>query len=283
MRSITSVFRGGLGRLLGVALLLGSASEPDSAAQTINVDRASATLTARYRRVPGVYGTGVNDTGALAADGSIDRHWILGASVDVNNPGPDAMVVNQAASPIGPWLASGPKSKWIAPQPNQNAGNDRGDYTYQTFFDLGAIDPSNFHLAGQVAVDDMLLDIVVNGVSHGVAGGGFTSFLPFTLTNGFVPGPNTVDFMIRNGNSPPPNPTGLRVDLEGFERLGPILSLSRASPNTLSISWAPAGASDRLQSAAGLRGPWATVATASPATVYTTNSAAAFFRVQQQE
>jgi hypothetical protein len=247
------------------------------------VDSDPATLAVIFRRLPGIYSTGVDNSGALAPDGSIDLHWILGTSADANNPGPDAIVVNEASSPVGPWLGAGPKSKWIAPQPNQDAGNSEGDYTYQTFFDLTGVDPGIFRLAGQVAVDDTLVDIVVNGVSQGVSGGGFTSFLPFTLTSGFVAGPNSVDFLIRNGNSAPLNPTGLRVDLEGLVRINPIaprLSITRTAPATLSISWTPTSGSDRLQSAPELTGPWTTISTVSPTAVDTTQAPVKFFRVQ---
>jgi hypothetical protein len=245
-------------------------------------DSDPATLAVIFRRVPGIYSTGVDNNGALAADGSIDLHWILGSSADVNNPGPDAIVINPGASPVGPWLAAGPKSKWIAPQPNQNAGNSEGDYTYQTFFDLTGVDPATFRLAGQVAVDDTLVDIVVNGVSQGVVGGGYASFLSFTLTSGFVPGPNGVDFMIRNGNAFTPNPTGLRVDLEGLVRIGaiaPVLSIRRTGPTTVSLSWTPTAGADRLQAATAVTGPWTTIGTVSPTTVDTTEAPARFFRV----
>lgn len=245
-------------------------------------DSIPATLAVIYRRVPGIYGTGLNNDGTLAADSSIDLHWILGSSSDLTNAGPDAFVINQAASPVGPWLAAGPGSKWIAPQPNQNAGSAEGNYTYQTFFDLSGVDLCTFRLAGQIAVDNTLVDIVVNGVSQGVSGGGFTSFLPFTVTNGFVAGPNTVDFVINNAPTGA-NPTAVRVDLDGLVRIrtitAPTLSITRLAPDTLSVSWTPTGDCDRLQSAPDVTGPWTTVGTLSPATVYTTNGPATFFRV----
>ncbi len=241
-----------------------------------------AQLAVIYRRVPGIYSTGTENSGALAADGSIDQHWIIGSSVDPTNTGPDAIVINQSLSPVPPWLSAGPKSKWIAPQANQNAGNAEGNYTYQTFFDLTGVDMCTFRLAGQFAVDNSLLDIVVNGVSQGVSGGGFTSFVPFVVTNGFVAGPNTVDFIMNNAPTTP-NPTALRVDLDGLVRirsiLAPTLSITRTAPDTLSISWTPTGGCDRLQSATDVTGPWTTISTVSPTTAYTTNAPATFFRV----
>lgn len=244
-------------------------------------DSDPATLAVVYRRVPGIYSTGVENSGALAADSSIDLHWIIGSSADPNNQGPDAIVINQAASPAT-WLAGGPRSKWIAPRADQNVGNAEGNYTYQTFFDLTGVDMCTFRLAGQFAVDNGLVDIVVNGVPQGVSGGAFTSFLPFTLANGFVAGPNTVDFIISNA-TPTPNPTALRVDLDGLVRIGaavaPTLTITRTAPDTLSVSWTPTGSCDQLQSAPDVTGPWTTVGTVSPHTVTTTSAPAAFFRV----
>lgn len=188
-----------------------------------------AQLAVIYRRVPGIYSTGVNADHSLAADGSIDQFWILGASVDPINTGPDAFVINVANSPVPPWLGAGPKSKWIAPQPNQNFGNAEGNYTYQTFFDLTGVDLGTFRLVGQASVDNTLVDILVNGLSQGINGGGFTSWLPFSLTNGFVSGLNSVDFIMNNaGNAA--GPTALRVDLEGFVSvIAPVLSITSTS------------------------------------------------------
>ena len=241
-----------------------------------------ALLAVIYRRVPGIYSTGVNGDHTLALDGSIDQFWILGASVDLTNTGPDAFVINVANSPVPPWLGAGPKSKWIAPQPNQNAGNAEGNYTFQTFFDLTGVDLCTFRLVGQASVDNTLVDIVVNGLSQGVSGGGFTSWLPFSLTNGFVSGLNTVDFIMNNAPATP-NPTALRVDLDGLviirSIVAPTLSITLTAPDTLAISWTPTGGCDRLQSAPDVTGPWTTISTVSPTTAYTTNAPAVFFRV----
>ena len=246
-------------------------------------DSNPAQLAVIYRRVPGIYSTGVENNGALAADGSIDLHWIIGNSADLGFPGPDAFVINQGASPVPPWLSAGPKSKWIAPQPNQNAGNAEGNYTYQTFFDLTGVDMCTFRLAGQISVDNSLVDIVVNGLSQGISGGGFTFWLPFTITNGFVAGLNGVDFIMNNAPATP-NPTALRVDLDGLVRIrdivAPTLAISRIAPDTLSISWVPTGGCDQLQSAPDVTGPWTTIGTVSPTTVNTALAPAAFFRVR---
>jgi hypothetical protein len=256
-------------------------------------DSDPATLAVIYRRVPGIYGTGLNNDGTLAADSSIDLHWILGSSADLTNTGPDAIVIDQGNSPVGPWIAAGPRSKWIAPRADQNGGNAEGNYTYQTFFDLTGVDMCTFRLAGQFAVDNSLLDIVVNGVSQGVSGGGFTSFTPFVVTNGFVAGPNTVDFIINNAPVTP-NPTALRVDLDGLvlirDIVAPTLSIKMQElinvdgPTTtkITVQWGPTNACDRLQVASEVTGPWEIIGTTSPyITTFTNGNSvpALFFRV----
>ncbi len=247
-------------------------------------DSIPAQLTVLYRRVPGIYGTGLQDGGALAADGSVDLHWTLGASADPTpgSTGPEAYVINAANSPVPPWIVAGPKSKWIAPQPNQNAGNAEGNYTFQNFFDLTGVDLCTFRIAGQASVDNSLVDILVNGVSQGISGGGFSTWLPFTLTNGFVAGLNSVDFILNNAPATP-NPTALRVDLDGLVRIRTLatLHITRTGPDDLSVSWAPTGNCDELQSAPGVSGPWTTVGTTNPTTVHPSQGQAMFLRVRQ--
>lgn len=272
-----------------VLLTLGNVTTNDNGSYSVLVSNTAgstnsnpALLAVIYRRVPGIFSTGVNNDSFLAPDGSIDQHWIIGSSPDAGAPGPDAYVINAGSSPVPPWLGAGPYSKWIAPQPNQNAGNAEGNYTYQTFFDLTGVDMCTFRLVGQFSVDNSVVDIVVNGVPQGISGGGFTSFQPFTLTNGFVGGPNGVDFIINNAPTTP-NPTALRVDLAGVVLIrnivAPRMSIVRTAPNTLVVSWTPTGSCDRLQSAPDVTGPWTTIATTSPQTLYTTNAPATFLRV----
>ena len=278
-----------IGGATNMTLSFASVSTNDNGSYSVLVSNTAgstnsnpALLSVTYRRVPGIYSTGVNGDLSLAPDGSIDQHWIIGSSADVGAPGPDAFVINAGNSPVPPWLGAGPYSKWIAPQPNQNAGNAEGNYTYQTFFDLTGVDMCTFRLVGQFSVDNSVVDIVVNGLSQGISGGSFTSWQSFTLTNGFVTGPNSVDFIINNAPTTP-NPTALRVDLAGVVLIrsivAPTMSIVRTAPDTLTVSWTPTGSCDRLQSAPDVTGPWTTIGVASPYTVYTTNAAATFFRV----
>jgi hypothetical protein len=230
--------------------------------------------------VAGVFSTGVDASGNLAADGATDLHWIIGSSADPVNQGPDAIIINPAQSPVPPWLAAGPKSKWLAPRADQNVGNAEGNFTYQTFFDLTDVEAASFRLTGQLTVDNSMVDVLVNGVSQGISGGGFTTWLPFTLTNGFVSGPNTIDFIINNAPATP-NPTAFRADLTGLVAIAPKPRLRMASGSgTLTISWTAPGF--KLESAPAVNGPWTEVEGApNPLVVDTSDGAAKYFRLKQ--
>src|SRR2546426_5259221 len=74
--------------------------------------------------IPGLFNTGVDNSGALLSAGAVDAHYKLITSADTNFPGPDSIVVNQdfpiaGEAGNGPWLTNGPISKWIGPQADQ--------------------------------------------------------------------------------------------------------------------------------------------------------------------
>jgi hypothetical protein len=160
-----------------------------------------------------IFNTGVVSKGTLASDGSADSHYKLITSSDSTYPGPNAFVVTSNVFPIGPWLADGPSSKWIAPRTDAGAGNAQGSYTYRTTFDLTGFTPASASLTGQFAADNSAI-IKLNGVTVGAASTGFSTFTSFTISTGFVAGVNTLDFVVTN-DPWTPNPTGLRVEIAG--------------------------------------------------------------------
>jgi len=275
-------------RLVGVV-------QADSGLYSVSVANATdtvysepASLCVNMRRVSGVvFATGVDDTGALAANGSADLHYILAASADPDFQGPDAMVVDDTLYPIstGNWLASGPRSKWIAPKADQHVGNPEGSYTYQTFFDLSDYNPAQVRIAGQCSVDNSVVDILVNGVSTGFTTAGFAAFTPFTITSGFIPGANTLDFKMANGPSAAGaagNPTALRVELSLLVNIQPALTISRNNDG-LQISWTPTNPCQVIQYADEVTGPWTTIADAtSPIFFNPSSPPARFFKVIEQ-
>jgi len=249
-------------------LTLTGATPADSGDYTVTVSNSSgmatsdpATVCVCLQPIAGIFGTGVDANNALLANGATDPHYILAASADLSAPGPDAFVVIDTQFPIPPWLPSGPNSKWIAPMADQSTGNAPGSYTYETSFDLTGFDPTQIQLVGQWAVDNGGTDILVNGTSTGITSPGFTSFTPFTLTtiSGLGPGINTLDFVMNNAGGTP-NPTGLRVDLRGLVTIGPYVRITRLSDGRLRLSWACTNATQVLQTASTVLGPWSDAA-----------------------
>ncbi len=76
--------------------------------------------------IPGIYNTGVDDTGALLPASAVDPHYELVQSPDAGSPGPSAYTL-VAGFPVGPWMAEGPDSRWIAPAASQTVGSAPGD------------------------------------------------------------------------------------------------------------------------------------------------------------
>lgn len=165
--------------------------------------------------IPGLYNTGVDETGAPLDASALDSHYQIIESADPEYLGPDAFTL-APGFPVGPWLAEGPDSRWIAPRAEQGIGNAEGNYTYRTSFDLTGHDPTKASIVGRWAVDNGGVDIVLNGSSLGLVNtAGFGGWTDFTIGSGFVAGVNTLDFIVSNAPATP-NPTGLRVEMTGL-------------------------------------------------------------------
>jgi hypothetical protein len=279
-------------------LVLTNLAAADSGDYTLAVSNAGgtavsdpATVCVCLTVVPGIFGTGVDESGTLLGDGVVDPHYIMTVSGDPAYPGPEAYVVNEGwpIAPAGPWPANGPRSRWIAPRAEQNQqvdpafGNVPGNYTFQTTFDIAEGDVPRFHLQGRWATDNTGVDIIVNGVSTGITSPGFGGFTEFAITNGIVAGFNTLDFVLNNGGTAV-NPAGLRIDLRGVlstAAITPRLTITRQG-NQVTVSWAPAGG--QLQAAPSLNGPvvnWQTIADATNPQTLDASTGMRFFRVVQ--
>ncbi|MGK0188943.1 MAG: hypothetical protein ACI9R3_004758 [Verrucomicrobiales bacterium] len=163
--------------------------------------------------IPGLFNTGVDaDGNLLPGDGAVDPHYELIDSGDERFPGPDAVTL-AAGFPVGPWIAEGPDSRWIAPQA-ASANGEPGTYTYRTTFDLTGFDSESARITGELSGDDNAIDVIINGFSTGQTGVGFSGFAPFTIDTDFVEGVNEIEFIVSNGGEAE-NPTGLRVKLIG--------------------------------------------------------------------
>jgi hypothetical protein len=277
----------------GASLTIPSAQSADEGNYSVRISNSAGEVTSAAARltvaVPGVFGTGLNDNGELLAAGEIDPHYTITTSPDVDFPGPDAGVVNDAW-PVqsGVWVLHGPDSKWIAPQGDQSVGNAPGDYVYRTTFNLTGYDPATIQLIGAWAVDNTGTDILVNGTSTGITSGGFASLTPFTISSGLVAGTNVLQFLVTNAadaaNPEALNPIGLRVDLKAISVAPPTgeveLDIARTAAG-FTIQWAPTAAGQRLQSAPAVTGPWTDVPGASSPHAVTPSGASMFFRVTQ--
>ena len=178
---------------------------------------SSAVLAVRDT-VGGLFNTGVNPGGGALADGATDPHYALLVNPDGGSP--NAIVEDSTVFPIvaGPWVANTANSKWIGPRLETSAAAG-GDYTYRLIVDLTGFDPASVAVTGDWSTDNGGLDILVNGVSSGnVNAAQFVAFTPFTLTNGWTAGPNTIDFKVNNAAL---GYTGLRV--QGIRGLGTLL------------------------------------------------------------
>jgi hypothetical protein len=156
--------------------------------------------------IANLYSTGVDNSNNALPTGSTDTHYFATSSPG----GPFApIVVSDAGWPFPLWVANnytpGSSSRWIGP--DVSSYGPAGNYVYRTTFFLPP-SATNVVINGLWATDDWGTDILINGNSTGQVSAGFTSLVPFAVTSGFQPGPNSLDFLVTNAGGP----TGLRVD-----------------------------------------------------------------------
>ncbi len=149
--------------------------------------------------------TGTSGGVALVGAGVADPNYSL-----IVQPGSStAVTVDHTIWPIfgGPWVPNNGFSRWIGP--DQSSQGPVGNYTYRTTFTVPAnANLSTVNVSGLWGTDDPSVDIYINGNSTGNVSAGFMSLVPFSVTNNFVFGLNTLDFALFNAGGP----TGLRVD-----------------------------------------------------------------------
>lgn len=128
--------------------------------------------------------------------------------------------------PFPGWINPSPGTQWINPYGDGTVDAPGGVYDYQTTFNLTGLNPLTAVLTGDFAADNDAM-IFLNGVYTGIftsdgghgSGHGFEQLTPFTIScplgtcgSGFLPGINTLDFMVTNQDS---SPTGLEVEISG--------------------------------------------------------------------
>jgi hypothetical protein len=125
-----------------------------------------------------------------------------------------------AGYPTGFWLPNDATSQWISPQSNYSAflSDPAGYYQWRLSFDLTGLDPATASLQFRVVSDDPFAGYSLNGaaISGGIPGSGYAAFSSLiTVSTGFVPGGNTFDLFVLNAPPNGPNPTGIRVEMNG--------------------------------------------------------------------
>jgi hypothetical protein len=138
-------------------------------------------------QIPGLYATGVDDNGNTLPLGSFDPHYIVKEAFNAS--------AVSISNPFGGWVSrTSPTSAWI--WQDSNGQPSVVTRTFQTSFDLTGLDPLTASVSGYWAVDDVGIDILLNGVSTGLTTpAGFFALNPLTLNSGFVSGVNTLDFV----------------------------------------------------------------------------------------
>jgi hypothetical protein len=168
--------------------------------------------------IPGVYSTGVDNSNALVAYGGVDPHYTLTTSADPGFLAPRGTVVNFPSSyTFYNWVPNTASSQWIGLQSQANYYSS-GLYAYDITFDLTGLNPATAVIAGRFAADNNAV-IYLNGANTGITTPtlGFSSFTPFTISSGFLPGLNTLEFQVTNYADVATfgGPTGLQVQFAG--------------------------------------------------------------------
>ncbi len=113
------------------------------------------------------------------------------------------------------WISNNAESNWVGLVGQGTQSVPPGSYSFSHEFDLSDWDASTASITIQVAADNRLDDVLLNGESLGIKAPGFNRFQgPFTVNRGFLKNLNNLEFIFTNAGVDP-NPSGLHVQLEG--------------------------------------------------------------------
>jgi hypothetical protein len=158
-----------------------------------------ATRAEPWRRLK-LFNTGVDNNGVVLPGYAVDPHFSAPTSTFPAAPGPNAYVIPLNEQPPGcGWVCPNGISEWISPLVNANVSGPDGFVTYRTHFDMTGIPTNGARIQGRWTVDNSA-SIYLNGVYTGNAlnNPSYSSFHPFTITNGFRRGLNTLEFVTTN-------------------------------------------------------------------------------------
>lgn len=173
------------------------------------------TLCPTAQVIPSLFNTGVSNSRTPLPDGTIgDPHYNLvsvpgGSTTDIR------VRTSAGGSPIPPYFGDTPRSAWIGPNNTVQLDGPTGLYVFRTTFDLTGLDPSTAQITGGWSTDNNGVSIRLNGIDTGTpptpTNQFAIGFAPFTIASGFVPGVNTLDFVVFNISFP----TAVRVEMTG--------------------------------------------------------------------
>ncbi len=158
-----------------------------------------------------IFNTGVAANDAVLAPGAADPHWSITAS-HAGAFGPAVVQSNNSAWLVNDAVGTLDGSSWISTVSSGGTNIAPGGYTFEQTFDLSGLNPDNAKLIFELASDNSITDILLNGVSTGLTSAGFSTFNgPFTIDSGFQDGLNTLTIQVFNAGTAV-NPGGLRVN-----------------------------------------------------------------------
>lgn len=156
--------------------------------------------------------SGIGENGLPLPAGGDDPNW-----VNVATGQPLIVMANHPA-----WAANNTQSQWVGVTTDGQTNVPPGQYQFETTFDMTGWDADTARIELLIAVDDQLDAVLLNGVNTGITTAGFAILNgPFVLSDGFLPGVNTLRFIFTNGGAAD-NPSGLRVQMSGqaVQKLG---------------------------------------------------------------
>jgi hypothetical protein len=151
-------------------------------------------------------------TGEGLKPGDKDPHWDLMtvANDPVWQPSPAV-----ACDLLSFYDRNGPRAEWISIE-RKLIDIDAGLYTFKTTFDLSGFNPSSAHLLLNVAADDNIAAIRLNGVALRIpqlTGGQLYRVMhPVEISGGFIAGINLLEIVVHNDTF---SKMALKAELDG--------------------------------------------------------------------
>ena len=149
-------------------------------------------VTAAAVPITTLFSTGVDDSGVSLSLGANEQHYQVAAG----SPG----IFTPVVTSHGAYIANSASSSWISLPGGHSSA------TYQTTFDLTGYDVSSASLDLNIAVDNSITDVLINGVSTGfsIAYGypAFQSWHNLAISSNFLAGVNTLQFLAVNSGGP---------------------------------------------------------------------------------